>query len=133
MPPEMPRLPSRGSQHGLIFGLIRMRLSAFSGIRGSVLLWCLMQATDVGGAWRTRIPSPEKRMVGGSTSPLVTTANSVTVVFDDQRSIFVQLTVQFCCLHSPLSHAGSKLRRSWLASGNGAVRTRCGCSVGKIR
>src|SRR5947209_476537 len=117
MPPEVPRLPSRGSQHGLIFGLIRMRLSAFSGIRGSVLLWCLMQPrTWAGlGGLASRVLKADGRRFDLA---LVTTANSVTVVFDDQRSIFVQLTVQFCCLHSPLSHAGSKLRRSWLASGN---------------
>jgi hypothetical protein len=56
---------SSGSSDGLIFGLIRVRSFAFSGVRISAT----MQVTDAGGAWRTRILSPENRKVAGSNPP----------------------------------------------------------------
>jgi hypothetical protein len=56
---------------GLICGLIRLRSSAFSGVRISAA----MQVTDAGGAWQTRILSPENRKVGGSTPPLATVSD----------------------------------------------------------
>ncbi len=56
--PEVPRLPNRG----LIFGLIRMRSSAFSSVRiGVAVQVAAVQVTDADSAWRTRIPSPESR------------------------------------------------------------------------
>jgi hypothetical protein len=56
---------------GLICGLIRLRSSAFNGVQISAA----MPVTNVGGAWRTRILSPENRKVGGSTPPLATTSH----------------------------------------------------------
>jgi hypothetical protein len=53
---------------GLVLGLIRMRSSAFS----SVPIGAAAQVTDAGAAWRTHIPRPENRKVGGSTPPLTT-------------------------------------------------------------
>jgi hypothetical protein len=71
-------LPHRNrSPCGLIFGLIRMRSSEFSGVRVSAA----MQATDAGVAWRTRILSPENRKVGGSTPPLATTSEQPERLF----------------------------------------------------
>ena len=53
-------LPSRGRNHGLIFGLIRMRSPTFICIQ----INAAMQVTDVNGVQRTIIPSPENRKVG---------------------------------------------------------------------
>jgi hypothetical protein len=57
------------SPGGLIFGLIRLRSPTFIGVRSNVA----MQVADVNGIWRTIIPSPENRKVGGSPPPLATT------------------------------------------------------------
>ena len=48
---------------GLIFGLIRLRSSAFSHVRFNAA----MQVTDVNGIRRTIIQTSENRKVGGST------------------------------------------------------------------
>jgi hypothetical protein len=70
---EPDRLASRGSSSpgGLIFGLIRMRSSAFSGVRISAAT----QVTDGVRSRRTRITRPENRKVDGSTPSLATTSD----------------------------------------------------------
>jgi hypothetical protein len=50
---------------GIPLGLIRLRSSKFIGIQ----INATMQVMDVRAIWRTTIPSPENRKVGGSTRP----------------------------------------------------------------
>jgi hypothetical protein len=67
LPPRDHRGRSRrgnGSPGRLIFSLIRMRSSPFSGVRISAA----PQATDVSVIWRTIIPSLENRKVSSSTT-----------------------------------------------------------------
>src|SRR5947209_18799239 len=74
MPPRAEGISaSQPSPGGLIFGLVRLRSSAFSRVRFNAA----MQVTDVNGIRRTVIQTPENRKVGGSTPPLVATATRV--------------------------------------------------------
>ena len=59
--PARGAMPAKSGPNRGLFGVIRMRPSAFSGVRISVA----MQVTGADRTQWTRIPSPENRKVGG--------------------------------------------------------------------